>query len=365
MVAAHYTLNESTGLNSGLFGFTDARPGMMLKLKIRRTSIMGKLLLTLIFLAAGILPATAVERNAAVEKLKAEAGSISINLPEPVAAAGKTDAPVLSGPRADWLAASALYGKNFAAPKSKNRLDIDHSSIVMMQGFHWYADRFWYDAPRGWWGVLEEKAGEIGNSGFDMIWFPPVSNGSYYPNEWYNLDSQWGQGDVLMRAISAMHSSGLKVLGDLVLNHRSSLSGWMDFKNPDMPSTAIVNNDEVWGQPEFYSYPRSPNTDEGDGDFGSRDLDHKDWLVQRETTTFLRWLRYTLGFDGWRYDMTKGFAPYHVGEYNAISDPVFSMGEYYDTNRQLLANWVDGTDSSAGKAYASSTLDFPTRYSLV
>jgi alpha-amylase len=111
--------------------------------------------------------------------------------------------------------------------------------------------------------------------------------------------------------------------------------------------------------------PRSPNPDEGQGEFGCRDLDHRDLRVQQDTKIFMRWLRNTVGVDGWRYDMVKGFAPYHIKDYNEASSASFSVGEYYDGNRQLIADWIDGTDSSSGKANASSAFDFTTRFSLI
>ena len=79
----------------------------------------------------------------------------------------------------------------------------------------------------------------------------------------------------------------------------------------------------------------------------------------------MRWLKNTVGFDGWRYDMVKGYPAKYVQLYNEASSPVFSVGEFYDTNRQDLANWVDGTDTTAGKINASTAFDFTTRYNLV
>ncbi len=283
----------------------------------------------------------------------------------PPAAAAKVRASVASTAEADLEYAVRKYSDNAYAPPVQRRLDAAGSGLVMLQGFHWYADDYWYRPPRGWWGVLSQKTLEVAAGGFDMVWYPPVSVGSYYPREWYNLDSQWGKKEALLEAVKAMHSAGLKVLADVVLNHRNGSSNWLDFKDPYWPSDTIVNDDEVWAQPPYAQLPRSRFGDEGQGDIGARDLDHRNPLVQEDTKIFLRWLRNEIGFDGWRYDMVKGYPARYVRLYNEASAPVFSVGEYYDGNRQLVTDWIDGTGSGPEKADASAAFDFPARYALI
>ena len=325
------------------------------------TSLFFRLLSAVCILALPGLPA--LSAGPAADLLRSEAGPFEFTLPEP--AAGRLENSPLSPVRAEWARATKLYSDSAFKPAPQKRVDTNGSKLVMLQGFHWYADDYWYHPPKGWWGVLNDRAADVGRAGFDLIWFPPVSNGSYYPNQWYNLDSQWGKKDDLLKAIKSMHSSGVKVVADVVVNHRNGTKDWADFTNPDWPTTVIVRDDEwpgVAGQP--YN-GKSPTYDEGQGDSGCRDLDHQNPVVQSETKVFMRWLKNTVGFDGWRYDMVKGYSPYYVQMYNEASSPVFSVGEFYDTNRQLLANWIDGTDTSAGKINASTVFDFTTRYSLI
>ncbi len=320
------------------------------------------------FLAVSNFPASAQTTSTpASDELKAAANNVFISIPEPqITKAENAKATAPQGKaRADWFNAVRLYHDNVFSPRPQRRVDVVGSPVVMLQGFHWYADSYWLHPPKGWWGVLAQNAADIGRSGFDLVWFPPVSSGSYYPTEWYNLQSQWGKKDVLMEAVNAMHSAGVKVVADVILNHRSGTTNWVDFKNPDWATTVIVQNDEVWNQPAYAHMQRSPNYDEGQNDIGCRDLDHKDMQVQQDTKIFMRWLKNTIGFDGWRYDMVKGYAPYRIQDYNTASSPVFSVGEYYDGNRQLIADWIDGTDNSSGKVNASSAFDFTTRFSLI
>jgi alpha-amylase len=303
--------------------------------------------------ASGVKPAA--------EQLSDIAGTASVQAQVPAPSAQ----PYSLKAAQEWRAADQKYSSRAYVPPPQHRIDVPGSDLVMLQGFHWYADNYWIHPPNGWWGMLAQKAPDVAASGFNLVWFPPVSIGSYYPREWYNLDSQWGNGDALNTAIAAMHRGGLKVLADVVLNHRNGSTNWLDFKSPDWPSTVIVNDDEVWAQPAYANLPRSPYPDEGQGDFGCRDLDHRNPQVQEDTKVFMRWLKNTLGFDGWRYDMVKGYAPVHIMDYNAASSPVFTVGEFYDTDRQQVVNWIDGTDTSAGKANASSAFDFTTHYALV
>ncbi|OGR40752.1 MAG: hypothetical protein A2X28_08180 [Elusimicrobia bacterium GWA2_56_46] len=323
-------------------------------------------LLIPLFLSSPAYTATA-ETKSAGKQLKAAAGDKpAVSAPEPGTPAGAAPkAPVLRTARIDWADAVRKYSSKVFTPPPQRRIDTAGSELVMLQGFHWYADSYWQHPPRGWWGVLAQRAREIGRAGFDLVWFPPVSIGSYYPTEWYNLDSQWGKKDALLEAVANMHSAGVRVLADVVLNHRNGSTNWLDFTNPDWPSDVTVNNDEVWAQPPYAQLPRSLFSDEGQGEFGCRDLDHRNPLVREDTKVFMRWLRLAVGFDGWRYDMVKGYSPSRIEEYNTASSPVFTVGEYYDGDRQQIVNWIDGTDSNPNKTNASTAFDFTTRYALI
>ncbi|HBA61550.1 MAG TPA: alpha-amylase [Elusimicrobia bacterium] len=315
-------------------------------------------LLPSVFLS--LFQAQSLQAGSALDSLKLKSGDFDLIIPE---ATGKLENSPLSPARAEWLNAVKLYG-NYA-PKPQQRVDTNNSKLILLQGFHWYADNYWFHPPNGWWGVLADKAPEVGRAGFDLVWFPPVSVGSYYPKEWYNLDSQWGKKDYLVKAIGAMHSAGVKVVADVVLNHRNGTKDWADFTNPDWPTHTITQNDEWPGLANTPYNSKSPSYDEGQNDSGCRDLDHQNPLVQKEAKIFMLWLKNTMKFDGWRFDMVKGFSPNHIEDYNKASTPLFSVGEVYDGNRQVVANWIDGTDRSQDKMNASSAFDFPTKFTLL
>ena len=80
------------------------------------------------------------------------------------------------------------------------------------------------------------------------------------------------------------------------------------------------------------------------------------WTTARRgcstTPRFLCYLKNPVGFDGWRYDMVKGCPGYYAGMCNDASAPVFSVGEFSDSNRQLLSNWIAPADSDPGRKNA-------------
>lgn len=240
-------------------------------------------------------------------------------------------------------------------------------SDVMLQGFHWNSHRW------DWWNIVAAKSPDIQTAGFTMVWLPPPSRAAdsagYLPNEWRNLDaSKYGTVAQLRTAIAALHGRDIKVIGDVVVNHRAGTVSWADFTSPAFASNAqaVTSNDE-WGL-------GTGNIDTGDGYHAARDLDHTNASVQTELTSWLNWLKSAsnAGFDGWRYDYVKGFSPSYVGGYNTATAPYFSVGElwpditgdYYAScssinyHRQKLMDWINATGDR------SAAFDFTTKWQL-
>ena len=102
----------------------------------------------------------------------------------------------------------------------------------------------------------------------------------------------------------------------------------------------------------------SQNNDEGEGWGGMRDLDHKSGNVQKIVKAYENFLLNDLGYAGFRYDMVKGFAASHVGDYNTAANVKYSVGEYWDGNANTVKAWIDAT----GKR--SAAFDFAFRYAV-
>jgi alpha-amylase len=109
--------------------------------------------------------------------------------------------------------------------------------------------------------------------------------------------------------------------------------------------------------------PGTGGTDTGDGFGGARDLDHNSANVKNTVKAYLQWLKNEIGYDGWRYDMVKGFKSSVIGEYNGAANADLSVGEYWDGNYSSVMGWVNGTSTDAAKK--SMAFDFPAKYSAL
>jgi alpha-amylase len=227
-----------------------------------------------------------------------------------------------------------------------------------LQGFHWASHAGAYDhasrSRKSWYRILQENAPAIKAAGFTWVWFPPPSDSlapeGYIPRRWNVLDTRYGSEAELRAAVRALEP--VAALADVVINHRvGARTSGADFQDPPFPDNraAIVRDDE--------SGIGTGNWDSGERHPCGRDLDHSNHDVRQAIKHYLQRLR-SVGFRGWRYDLCKGYHGRFVGEYNDATAPEFSVGEFFDGDRQKLTHWLDAT---GGK---STAFDFPTRYLL-
>lgn len=239
----------------------------------------------------------------------------------------------------------------------------DPKDDIMLQSFGWdEGDQPKIKASGNLYKFIQSKASEWKAAGFDMIWMPPPSRSSggvgYLPTELHNFNSGHGSETELRAATAALKANGLFPIADVVANHRNSTTDWTTFTNPSWSCATITSGDEA---NTGWVASRGPKpcgaADTGDDFDGGRDLDHTNIETRNGIKTYLTKLK-EQGFDGWRWDMTKGFSASYINEYNTASAPYFSVGEYWDGNSTTLKNWIDGT----GKK--SATFDFGQYYSM-
>ena len=244
---------------------------------------------------------------------------------------------------------------------------------VMLQGFYWDS----YQATR--WTTLTEKVQELGQN-FDILWVPNSgsidANGTsqsmgYMPVYWLKHNTCFGTEAQLREMIDTFHAHNTSVIMDMVINHKSGKTGWVDF--PDETVTGPVTGEEysmTWSLADICStdecvgqgYAATGAADEGDNFDGSRDLDHTSANVQKNVKAYQKFLLEELGYDGFRYDMSKGYAGYYTGLYNAASQPTFSVGEYWDGNSETLRWWLNETKRD--DRIQTAVFDFSLKYPM-
>ncbi len=241
---------------------------------------------------------------------------------------------------------------------------------VMLQGFFWdsFVDTQWTN--------LEKEADEISEY-FDLVWVPQSGNCNtsynvmgYAPVYWWDQNCTFGTEAQLRSMINTYKQKGVGVIADVVINHRGSVGingSWVDFPAEtyngvtyQMGLADICKNDD--GGNTAKNYPVTGANDTGEDWGGMRDLDHTSKNVQDNVIAYLNFLKNDLGYTGFRYDMTKGYAAKYTALYNSAVGAEYSVGEYWDGNVTALKTWLN--NAKTDNVIQSATFDFTTRYSV-
>ncbi|CAH9123882.1 unnamed protein product [Cuscuta epithymum] len=230
---------------------------------------------------------------------------------------------------------------------------------ILCQGFNWESHR-----SGRWYLELHDMAEVLSSLGFTIVWLPPptesVSPEGYMPKDLYNLNSRYGTNDELKVIVKRFHEVGIRVLGDVVLNHRCA-----SFRNQNGIWNIFggrLNWDEhaiVADDPHFQG---RGNKSSGDNFHAAPNIDHSQEFVRKDIKEWLCWLREEIGYDGWRLDFVRGFWGGYVKDYLENSEPYFAVGEYWDSlsytygkmdhnqdaHRQRIVDWINATGGTAG-----------------
>lgn len=247
---------------------------------------------------------------------------------------------------------------------------------VMLQGFYWGS----YNDTK--WEQLTSQADELGSL-FDLIWIPnsgrtdatgtELSMG-YIPMYWLDHTSCFGTEAQLRTMIEAYRQRGTGILMDLVINHKNGETTWVDFANETVTGPTSGRTFSVQWDNETHAqichtdecnshgYTTTGAADTGDDYDSARDLDHSNVTTQQNVRTYMDFLLNELGYSGFRIDMTKGYSPYYTSKYNHWLHPYFSVGEYWDSNPDLLHDWLEGTRWD--NQIQSATFDYILKYRI-
>lgn len=284
---------------------------------------------------------------------------------------------------------------------------------AVVQGFWW--DYWNSNYPNAWANYLADLAPRLKDAGVDAVWIPPTVKGSgtnnvgYAPFDNYdlgdkyqkgNLRSRVGNKDEVLRMIAVLHSNGIEVIQDVVLNHVTGASekdpkawgnDWKNFRyvcyktNSDVPYLAREGRfPKNW--PNFHKN-EGHNCDSGDicADYWGPDICYEEGAYGRSSNAIFnpeqspnymrdgmrKWMIWYLkqcDFDGYRLDAVKHFPSFALRDFlwnvqnNAGwasgGEDMYAVGEYVDFNRDALDDFVSSIDNRAG------TFDFSLRAGL-
>ncbi|WP_240501922.1 alpha-amylase [Bacillus sp. MUM 13] len=287
---------------------------------------------------------------------------------------------------------------------------------TMMQYFQWYLP------DNGTlWNNLGSDAAHLKNVGITAVWIPPAYKGGSSSDVGYGVYDKYDLGEFnqkgtvrtkygtksqLVSAISSLHTNGIQVYGDVVLNHlmgadgvqqwqavqvdpsnrNNTISGaynigaWTSFTFPgrgntyssfkyDANSFTGVDYDNNNGQNHVYRFTnKSWNTpvDSENGNYDylmGADLDYNNANVAAETNNWGKWFVNTLNLDGVRIDAVKhinfNFMKNWVNNTrSATGKNLFAVGEYWKNDLGALENY----ENSVG--WNMSLFDTPLHYNF-
>ena len=243
---------------------------------------------------------------------------------------------------------------------------------VMLQAFYWdsYKNQSGTDSKYGrtkWIDLLKDTAAI--NANFDLVWFPPSAKSTggvgYYHTCLSDQNGDWGTRPKLNELIEALHKGQTKVIGDIVINHRGNKSGWTDFyqDNFGQYGTYQLTQSHICSGDEAFTSSNSPvkgsathgAADTGTNDGGCRDLDHTSEYVQNWAKAYVQWMIDVMQYDGFRYDMTRGYSGKYLSMYNEAANPYLSVSEF----------WMDNVNNQIAHlketGYNTMIFDFPLK----
>ncbi len=252
-----------------------------------------------------------------------------------------------------------------------NLSQLDNGSRVFMQAFYWDVE------PKGeWYNTVATKLEDWKSAGVDRIWMPSPAKGQsgfnsmgYDPSDYFDLgefdqhgtvETRFGSRAELEAFITKAHGLDMEVIADIVISHNSG-GGKQDnpFRPGDTDVFTLFNEENGNASGKFnrdfnHFHPNGLQENDGFGEnpfFAKTDLSHevpyvREWLWEDETKSVASFYQ-EVGFDGWRFDFVKSFDPKWVKAWNAKTPGLFSVGENFDGNAEVLKNWVDASGAPA------------------
>jgi alpha-amylase len=295
-------------------------------------------------------------------------------------------------------------------------------SNVIMQGFYWNTHPGDITSNQGvWWDSLATVANELAGVGFRSVWTPPPTKGfagvhdmGYGTYDYFDLGELNQKGTVRTRhgnraqleaMMAVLHNAGLKVMADVVLNHRGGaeaqqledcddgdgrqlrftkfrpLSGRLPadsahFHPNSFPGHCDLNfpfHNRIFFEDvcyfNFIDNVLDPNAANNGWFFGPHNLG----AMGDSLVVWGRFLMQNLGFDEVRLDAVKHIEPGFLAPFLvelANGNQPFAVGEFFDGDLGALKFYHDeverfvSTFGTGAKDANFALFDFNLRYAL-
>ena len=291
------------------------------------------------------------------------------------------------------------------------------SNDTMMQYFEWYLP-----SDSTLWYKVTKEAKHLENIGVSHLWLPPAYKGAggnedvgYGVYDLYDLGefdqkgsipTKYGTKDEYIEAIRILRENNIKVLADIVLNHKMgadetemvlavqddatdrnvSLTEAMPIKvwtKYIFPGRGNAYSDFKWNWTHFHGIDWDENTgtaaiykfygkhwdedvDKENGNYDylmGADIDLNNYDVVKELKRWGKWYIDTTNVDGFRLDAVKHiraeFYPEWLSELRQNSEKkLFSVGEYWSANIDTINRYIEKTQG------CMSLFDVPLHYNL-
>lgn len=285
---------------------------------------------------------------------------------------------------------------------SKRSVASNMENFTLFQFFHWY-----YSAEGNLWQHARDEAAQLAEWGVTHIWLPPAFKsyrGTHEPGyavyDIYDIGEFDQQGGIRTRygtkaeyldCIKALQDKGIKVLADIVLNHKLgadetemvpvrkvneanrneylsdpiTIEAYTKFTFPGRKGkyskfiwdwhcfTGLCNENDIYVILNEYGdgkWEEMLEEEHGNYDYlMGNDIEFRNPFVRKELKRWGEWYVKTTGVDGFRLDALKHITPNFFPEWLAYLDKRFNthffcIGEYWQNNVYALLNYIATTN---------------------